>query len=40
MAEVIRGMLNVVEFGRHDSRLTAGLYFYEAHELMNDLRSN
>ena len=39
-AEVIRDMLNVVEFGRHDSRRTADLDFHEAQELMIDLCSN
>ena len=39
-ADVIRDMLNVVEFGRHDSRPTAGLNVHEAQELMNDLCSN
>ena len=39
-ADVIRDMLNVVEFGRHDSRPTAGLNVQEAQELMNDLCSN
>ena len=39
-AGVIRDMLNVIEFGRHDSRPTAGLNSYEAQELMIDLCSN
>ena len=39
-ADVIRDMLNVVEFGRHDSRPTAGLNTHGAQELMNDLCSN
>ena len=39
-AEVIRDMLNVVEFGRSDSRPTAGLDFHETQELMTDLCSN
>ena len=39
-ADVIRDMLNVVEFGRHDSRPTAGLNVHEAQELMNDLCFN
>ena len=42
-ADVIRDMLNVVEFGRHDtddSRPTVGLNVHEAHEMMNDLYSN
>ena len=39
-ADVIRDMLNVVEFGRHDSRPTAGLNVHEAHEMMNDLCFN
>ena len=40
-ADVIRDMLNVVvEFGRHDSRPTAGLNVHEAHEMMNDLCCN
>ena len=33
-ADVIRDMLNVVEFGRHDSRPTAGLNSHEEHELI------
>ena len=39
-ADVIRDMINVVEFGRHDSRPTADLNVHEAQELMHDLCSN
>ena len=39
-ADVIRDMLNVVEFGRHDSMPTAGLNVHEAQELMHDLCSD
>ena len=39
-ADAIRDMLNVVEFGRHDSRPTASLISLEAQELMNELCCN
>ena len=40
--DVIRDMLNVVEFGRHDSRAIprASINVHETQELMNDLCSN